>query len=160
MKIGWVFLWLNYLTKTNLNLLNYLIGLRYNMEKRYCSVPHNPPHTYGDCIRACLATLIDDDKFPHFFNGITETEEVWGKIRNYLKGKGNLLILFSISDVKEFSEVNPDLTFMVMGITQNHLLHAVLCKDNKVVHDPARITKTFTDIKPIEQGEWIIGIIK
>lgn len=130
------------------------------MKKRYCLTPHNPPYTYGDCIRACLATLTDDDDFPHFFDGKLETYEVWGKIRNYMKEKGNLLILFVIEDLTEFLEVNPDLICMVIGITKNTVNHAVLCKENQIFHDPAGMFKTLADIKPIEQGEWIIGIVK
>ncbi len=34
---------------------------------------HNPPETYGDCYRACIASLLDLglDDVPHFYDRIT-----------------------------------------------------------------------------------------
>ncbi len=31
-------------------------------------VPHNPPHSYGDCFRACIASILEMD-VPHFLDG-------------------------------------------------------------------------------------------
>ena len=27
-------------------------------------VPHNPPHSYGDCFRACIASILEMDVPP------------------------------------------------------------------------------------------------
>ena len=31
------------------------------MTPTHCITKHNPPHSYGDCLRACVATILDFD---------------------------------------------------------------------------------------------------
>jgi len=50
---------------------------------------------YGDCIRACIATLIDRDDVPHPFSTPDKTIEAWNTMRAYLAEHGKNIALFA-----------------------------------------------------------------
>lgn len=127
------------------------------MKPRYCQVPHNPPHSYGDCIRACIATLIDRDDVPHTFDD-RNTEEAWRSLRSYLKSQGKNVALFPYDDADPLSymlEVNSGIPYMLMGSSQGKVNHAVVCCDGKIIHNPSYIAMT----DPLIEGFYIICVI-
>lgn len=130
----------------------------YVMEPRMCLSLHNPPQTYGDCIRACIATLTDDDDVPHVFDS-REAEECWLDLRNYLAGRNKFLAILVVPDPFEFMEENnQNIAYMLICKTQKGENHAVVCKNGKIVHDPAYYKSEITG--PPEPGEdWFIGIV-
>lgn len=128
------------------------------MEPRMCMTIHNPPESYGDCIRACIATLTDDDKVPHVFSDKLSAEDSWHQLREYLKGKRKFLFLTTVKDpFDEMAENNPNIPFMLICSTDKGN-HAVICKNGEVVHNPAYYN---SEIKGPPEGseEWVIGII-
>lgn len=128
------------------------------MKPRMCKVKHNPPHTYGDCIAACIRTMTDDDQVPHVFrDGFGSPEESWANMRAYLKTKGKTLTLIPVDDPYEFMEINNHgSTYMLLCSTSSGN-HAVVCKSGVVVADPAWYKE---EIKgPLDNGLWIIGLI-
>lgn len=126
------------------------------MNTRICKVKHNPPETYGDCIAACLRTILDDDNVPHVFDE-RPPEESWAELRSYLKSIGKNIALFPVDDGMEFMGVNnPDIYYMLLCSNKSGN-HAVVCKDGKVVHDPAWYKEIITG--PLENGLWIVGVI-
>lgn len=106
------------------------------MNPRICRIKHDPPNSYGDCIRACIATLIDCDDVPHVFDE-RAAEDSWAALRSWLAAKHKVLAVFSVDDHFEFMQSsNPGITYMLLcSIADGD--HAVLCRDGKVVHDPA-----------------------
>lgn len=121
-----------------------------------CQTPHNPPHSYGDCVRACVATLMQDENVPHVF-GNHNNETSWKKLREYIGLKGKKLALFPLdSDPFTFmGETNAGVQYILMGFNGS-ANHAVVCCGSKVLHNPS--TSAIPN-KPTEFGVWIVGVI-
>ena len=113
------------------------------MKPRYCQVIHNPPQSYGDCVRACLATLTDDDGIPHVFDE-RPPEESWKQIRAYLATKGKKLLVFTLESLEDMAETNPDIPYMLLGKQVFGGLHAVVGMNGKILHDPAAVKRDIT----------------
>lgn len=125
------------------------------MNFRMCQTDHNPPHSYGDCVRASMATLLDDDNFPHVFDE-REPEESWRIIREYLATKGKKLAVFQIEDIATMAEDCPDIPYMLCCST---IIggHAVVGMNGKVIHDPAYAKR---EIRKYEGTDsWIVFIV-
>lgn len=127
------------------------------MNYRMCKIPHNPPHSYGDCIRACVASLVDRDDVPHTYLG-HGAEQAWSDLRSYLKKLGKYLALFVVEgDVFEFMEINnPSIPYILLCRTEN-ADHAVICKNGEIIHDPN--TTPSEIVGEHSCGHWIVGII-
>ncbi len=129
------------------------------MKPRICKVKHDPPHAYGDCVRACVATMIDRDDVPHTITGSTvkEVEKSWSDLRRYLKTHGKYLALVDVTDPWDFmKENNPDIPYLLLCRTAEND-HCVVCKDGKVFHDPSWYRTKI--VGPNSIGFWIIGLI-
>ena len=122
-----------------------------------CMSMHNPPKTYGDCIRACIAMLTDDDQVPHVFSDIIEPEKSWHQLRSYLETKGKFLFLVGVECHKEMAENNPDIPYMLICGTATGN-HAVICLNGKVIHNPAYYPSEITG-PPENSDEYVVGII-
>lgn len=124
------------------------------MKPRNCTVPHNPPFSYGDCLRACVATLIDSDDVPHVFDSRPILES-WSALREWLRLQGKTLSIFPLDEHAEFmSENNQDIPYILICATMNGN-HAVVCRNGKIVHDPS----SPQPIKKHSSGFYIVGII-
>jgi hypothetical protein len=113
--------------------------------------------THNDCIAACIRTLTNDDKIPHFWDGLRSYEDCWEAIRECLKNKGKFLALFVTDEPLEFmQETNPDIPYMLLcsNVVGDH---AVICKGDQVIHDPASHYIPITG--PHSIGTYIIGVI-
>jgi len=127
------------------------------MTPRVCKIKHNPPKSYGDCVAACVATLIDRDDVPHTFDG-RDAESAWSDLRAYLNQHGMTLSVFaSEEDPRDHMGVNnPDTPYMLMCSTSEGN-HAVVCVGSEVFHDPSwykMIIRGGTDM-----GVWVVGVI-
>jgi hypothetical protein len=129
------------------------------MNKYNCKSEHNPPHSYGDCIRACIATLIDDPETPHFYKDGGSVEKFWQLLRQWLELKhGKSVALFTVEDHWEFMAINnPGIPYMLLCKTASGVDHAVVCLNGKVFHDPSICKNEITGEH--SSGFWIIGII-
>ena len=127
------------------------------MKGRMCQVEHNPPHSHGDCVRACIATMIDRDDVPHAYLG-QGAEEAWVTLRKYLAENGKYLALFALEDdVFEFMSMNnPNIPYMLLCRTAT-ADHAVVCVNDSVTHDPNNSKSEIIGKHSI--GFWIVGII-
>lgn len=126
------------------------------MKPRYCEVPHDPPHSYGDCIRACVATIIDRDDVPHVFDD-DNIEEGWRSMRSYLASHGKFMAIFAIDDEPhEFMrDNNANIPYILIGSSLGKVDHAVVCRDDRVIHDPGYTAIT----QPHSQGFYVVIII-
>lgn len=122
-----------------------------------CKVNHNPPHSYGDCVRACVATIIDRDDVPHAFTG--DAEDAWNKLRKYLKLSGKTISLFSLENAREEMKLNnPDVVYMLIGETNAGVYHAVVAQGVETLHNPSIMGGDVE--KPISMIEgYIVAII-
>lgn len=126
------------------------------MNKFYCKSPHTPPLSYGDCVRACVATLTNDSEVPHVFQGQSSNVS-WGLLRSYLKSKGLDIALCVVDDpFEQIGELNPEIPYLLLCGT-DYGDHAVICLNGKVWHDPA---EPEVEIKgEHSSGFWVIGFV-
>ncbi len=131
-----------------------------------CQVKHDPENgTYGDCVRACIASLMDMDPpdVPHFYHDNCDGVTGIGRVREWLNGKGYHLMITGIGGeislenvLSGMGELNPDVHYMLQGRT-SEADHVVICKGGEVVHNPMWYKKPL--IGPDSGGNWVIMAI-
>lgn len=126
-------------------------------------VQHNPPETYGDCVRACVASILElEPEFvPHFFHD--GAADGFDRLREWLKGCGFGLVWFvydgSIAWNKfceVWGEMNPGVPVILLASVASGD-HAVIMVSDKIEHDPAWIKSPI--IGPNSNGHWNILVI-
>lgn len=115
------------------------------MTPALCRVKHQPPTSYGDCVRACVATVMDLDteQVPHFVHDGCNGEVMQNRIREWLAlhkyvpfwahypGEANLEEVLSI-----VGDQNPGVPYLLYGHTGEGD-HVVVCVGSEIVHNPA-----------------------
>lgn len=114
------------------------------MIKHKASVKHSPPDTYGDCLRASVASILDveDVAFvPHFFGDGCDAETAIARLNKFLASYGlkTFFIHFHHDNplqlvLDTMGETNPGVHYLLFGQTAG-LDHVVIALNNKIVHD-------------------------
>lgn len=128
------------------------------MKPRMCKVKHDPPKQYSDCITACVASLVDDDDVPHAYTG-DNPDKAWDAIQKHLQ-KSNMTLLFSAFEEHpgEFMKFNnPDTYYILLHQNSDEEDHAIICKNDKVDHNPAWCNKPIKG--PHSVGVWVVIMI-
>ncbi len=127
------------------------------MNPRVCTIKHNPPHSYGDCIRACIGTMLDRDDVPHVFDA-RPPEQAWVALRAWLATiKKSLFIFPAEDDPREWmKENNPDVPYFLMCSSGGED-HMVIYINDKLYHNPSWYHYAIDG--PLKNGFWVIGII-
>lgn len=132
---------------------------------RFCTVKNEPPHSYGDCIRACIGTILDRDDVPHCFDSriLKDGKEdgdlvvlAWGDLRAWLKTIKKSIAVFPVEDHVEFMRSQNEGVPYVLLCGTHRGNHAVLCQNGNVIHDPAWIK---SEIGLMTQGYYIVCIL-
>lgn len=133
------------------------------MIRQFCKVKHDPENgTYGDCLRACVATMLGHD-VPHFFEDGCDGETGHKRLRDYLM----TLNLSPFTWALDADQVSKDALFEFMRVNNtniNYLLfcrcggedHAVVCRDGAVVHNPAWAPYPVSG--PNSSGVWLVMV--
>lgn len=132
-----------------------------------CRVGHHPDKgTYGDCVRACVATLLDiadGDKVPHFYHD-NDAEAGHARMVEYLATQGltpyiaHLPGTLSLDDVlTNHGDFNPTAHYILFGGLDGGGDHAVVCKGGAVVHNPAWVPCSLRG--PLSIGVWQILLL-
>ena len=135
-----------------------------------CRNRHEPPKSYGDCLRACIASIMDlhPEHVPHFADGGRDGAEVRRLAREWLSHPWRLTITAFALDDQPLQDVmdwmganNPDTTWLLFGSTTRapaaNADHVVVCQGGAVVHDPAWVP---TSIKRVGTcGYWEIWVV-
>lgn len=136
------------------------------MQPVHCQVKHDPPNSYGDCLRACIATVLDMDpqEVPHFADGGASGDEAMWWLRGWAKthGLAPFITAFpgdvSMADLLEMQRtVNPDSVYVLFGGTSGGGDHCVVCKGGEVVHNPAWYHSSL--VGPLSNGTWQILVM-
>lgn len=107
----------------------------------HCRVKHDPPNSYGDCLRACIASLLDmePDEVPHFADNNVDWDAMVVKLRIWLNSMDRYAWITQYSsevsdaEVRELmGNINPMCYYMLFSED-----HVVICRNDKIVHDPA-----------------------
>jgi len=142
------------------------------MQPVMCRVKHEPPRSYGDCLRACVATIMDLDAedVPHFADLGATADEAIASARRWLGDRGLTVACFAfpgdlaLSEVLEYmGQTNPTVTWLLFGSTGHPDMigsggdHVNVCQGGKIVHDPAWVP---TSIKsPTSAGVWQVWVV-
>lgn len=100
---------------------------------------HDPANgTWGDCMRACVASLLDlpREAVPHFFAGGVETSaEFDRRVADFLATHG-LIELQLLAPSKTAMHFTRDCYHLIYGHTERGTYHAVVGLNGAMVHDP------------------------
>ena len=136
-----------------------------DMKPVICQVRHDPPQSYGDCARACVASILElpPEKVPHWFaneDGFEANKEM----REWLSLKGYMLSYFALQSgmtleavLNYVDEWYGDIEFILLAETRSGGDHAVVCQSGKIIHDPAWYKTAI--IGPHSSGMWIIMML-
>lgn len=133
-----------------------------------------PRNEFGDCLRACVASLMELqlDQVPHFRWGIYEDEDgqagsMWFHLRMWLRGRNLGLLVYKLK-YKTLDKAlqwclthNPESYLLVGGMAPGGQGHVCIVHKGKVVHEPSR-PKSGADngkpslVEPLPNGEFIV----
>lgn len=132
-----------------------------------CRVKHDPPRTYGDCLRCCIATVMDLDaeRVPHFADMGATAQEALASARRWLGERRLTIAGFAFPGDESLDalmawmgEMNPTVTWLLFGNTgPQGGDHVVVCQGGAVVHDPAWVKSSIK--QPGSGGQWEIWLI-
>lgn len=133
------------------------------MKKIYSTVEHNPPHSYGDCFRACLASVLET-QVPHVLHDNCDASRQRKRIDQWLKPRGLAFLEFplAVETPRQALKVAGSLTqwtgvhYMLSGVTRRGGGHYVVCRKNKIVHNP---TPGIEIVGPFDNDVFWLGII-
>ena len=132
------------------------------MKPVFCQVKHDPPNTYGDCVRACVASILNLHAFevPHFFEDDCSGEIGYERIRAFAATRGLSLIWFAYVDeislnelITGWNNMNPHVPAILLAGTANGD-HAVIVQDGEIIHNPAWSGGKID--RPNSNGHWNI----
>ena len=106
-------------------------------------ITHDPENgVYGDCQRACIASLLELDinEVPHFHESGKE-DDFHRSLNQFLGERGLVCIAFKFGSGLVFEDLvslpDPiDCYHMIYGYSSRGVFHAVVGLNGEVVHDP------------------------
>jgi hypothetical protein len=132
-----------------------------------CRVKHDPEAgTYGDCVRACVASILDmdGDAVPHFFHDNCSGEVANVRMRDWLRTVGYSPFFVNYPGeipkrdlMSMMSDLNPDTYYILFGMVESGGDHVVVCKGGHQVHNPAWFATAMTG--PGSHGLWSVMVI-
>lgn len=125
------------------------------MNPRTCDVPSRPPESHGDCIAACVRTLLDRDDVPHCFDG-RPLQQAWDDLRAWLAERDKFIAVFFTDDHKLQMSENPNIPYILLHGTHRGD-HASIFRDGALIHDPSWYRSEVTG--PHSVGAYVIAII-
>lgn len=136
------------------------------MKFHHCRVKHNPPETYGDCLRACVASIIgvnNPEEVPHFADDGADGDVVLSRMRGWLNNRdyGFFVAHFPAMPMEDFmrtmNENNPDTPYMLFGETLTGENHVIIIQGGEILHNPAWYGGN--NLKPIDGAMWQVAVI-
>lgn len=130
----------------------------------FCATTHNPPETYGDCLRACIASVLDkpSGEVPHFAHDGADPRVVLKRCREYLNTTGHTVFISQYPPVDRselfgmMSEDNPGVIYLLFGLVAEGGGHVVVCQGGRVVHNPALFGCWLVAPPP---GGWLVWVV-
>lgn len=108
--------------------------------------PHDPPNSWGDCTRACVASIFElaAENVPHFAElgncpALEDgTRPWWNNLIAWLNVRGYSAIQFEIgSAAQEWDEMFLQFHYIRGGMTRRGTSHDTVWFGRRMVHDPA-----------------------
>lgn len=139
------------------------------MKAQLNRVPHDPPRSYGDCYRTCVAALLDlpADDVPHVFSHGQDGPTAHAAMGAWLAARGQRLIWMAFGATTTLDEIcttieayNPGLPAIIGGLSRPGCGHFVVAQHGVVACDPAPGShKEAPLIGPHDDGMWVVCFI-
>jgi hypothetical protein len=135
------------------------------MIPHHCIIPHRPPDSYGDCLRAAVASMFGVENVadvPHFLHD-GDDDQCMIRFREYLWSRGFRPFMMaahgSLEDIfTMMREANTDIEYLLCCACGD-ADHVVLCKNDRIIHDPAWYKSAITGPPTIAGGAWVIIVM-
>jgi hypothetical protein len=136
------------------------------MQPVICRVKHDPPHSYGDCIRACDASILelDAEGVPHVACDGPSGELAFERLRDWLKTVGYAPFVMGFPGsvpmddlLSDMQDHHPDIVYMLFGGVRGGGDHVVVCRGGKVIHNPAWVGCSI--VGPTSKDQWQIVVL-
>lgn len=121
---------------------------------------HDPARgRVGDCMRACVASLLDlpYEEVPHFFDG-EGAEHGYEALRAWLAVRGLSYVELPLSDPLPSWFVHTVRHYILIGRQQGGTIHAVIGRHGEQLHDPHLLRR---GVRPLHEGGhdyWRVGM--
>lgn len=122
-----------------------------------CSVSHKPPHSYGDCLRASIASVLDIENInhvPHFYHDGCDSEVADQRMKEFLISRGLMpyhMVFHPDATIEKIfthmGAINPNVYYLLFGRD-----HVVVCRGDKMVHDTAWYKEPLQN----PEGHWVV----
>ncbi len=109
---------------------------------------HDPPKTYGDCHRTCLAMMLgtDRDLVPHFYHLTSDEDEVPGMYDAWLRDCWGCAVGRYVYEgdgdprdiVRTLGTMNGELPFLLLGTGHAGVGHSIVIAGGKT-YDPSLV---------------------
>ena len=136
------------------------------MRYEHCLVRHDPANgTYGDCLRACVASIMDMDSqhVPHFADAGADATVAMRWMGEWLRTYecAPFIVAYpgdiSLAELLDMHRtINPDSVYILFGGTGGGD-HCVVCRGGQVIHNPAWIGSRI--IGPLSNDTWQVLIV-
>lgn len=96
------------------------------------------PHVPGNCLSACIASILEIPvkEVPNFISSSDYRDGLWvGRLNAWL-GELGLYAYCLLANEEDVHTSPPSGFYIAYGRSIKNNLHAVVCKDNRMVHDP------------------------
>lgn len=126
-------------------------------------IKHDPPNSYGDCSRACIASILDiedPNTVPHFCEDGDNGEAADKRLDFFLQDFGFYkfsvpLQAATVEEALKFAAAYTDgHHYIFSGTSRTGCCHSVVCKGEEIVNDPAG-----TGIVSDYEGFFWIGVL-
>ena len=136
---------------------------------------HDPENgVFGDCDRAAVASVLDAplDDIPFFYDGLhrgssaEETDLAHNTRRRWFRRNDIRLIQMALKMnsaeelIGAISLHNPGQHFLLVGESRNGTGHVVVCRDGRIVHDPALDESGIVGPEPRSGCYWVEFLVK
>lgn len=110
------------------------------MIPRFMTIKHDPPNSFGDCYRCCIASIleIDPETIPHpGCRGVDHWTEELPNLDRWFRQRGlyHFFVKSSLADLNAWQEAI-DGYYILGGQSPRGVGHFVVAKNNRMVHDP------------------------
>lgn len=133
-----------------------------------CQVAHNPPNSYGDCLRACVASLLDIERIedvPHFMHDGDDFQGDY-RFKVFLRGRGFRPLVMAMPGATPIAEifgmmasVNTDIPYLLFCQCGGGD-HVVICENDKMMHNPAWVKSPIDGpVVHDDNSLWVIMVL-
>lgn len=126
---------------------------------------HNPPHTFGDCHRAAVASLLGLPlrDVPHFNDAADVTEDEFNRrVSRFLAPLGLFSLTLRLGKTLDESFetmglLYPGRYYILGGTSKNEVAHSVIAADEEIAFDPSLDDSGI--VGPMDDGFYYATII-